>query len=104
MGCCQTFFAIIKAYTTLNIFIIPIGFKQGGYLFSPIVLALACFFELTCAIKITEVANKVKIYSYPDIVDFSLGRVYLKFYHVVQACLNLVFTFGPLAFFMKTWF
>lgn len=52
MGCCSTFFAILKAYTTMNIFALPIGFKCGGWLFSPIVLIVACFFELVCALKL----------------------------------------------------
>lgn len=104
MGCCATFFAIFKAYTTLNIFSLPIGFKCGGWLFSPIVLIVACFFELTCAVKLTTAANKVQIYSYPDLVEYALGKTYLAFFSVVQAVLNLAFTFAPLAFFMKTLF
>lgn len=76
MGCCATYFAILKAYTTVSIFTLPIGFRTGGWLFSPIVLIIACFFELTSAIKLVQVANKIQIYSYPDIVKYSLGETY----------------------------
>lgn len=102
MGCCSTFFAIIKSYTTLNIFALPIGFKCGGWLFSPIVLIIALFFELICAIKLVNVANKLKIYSYPNIVKYALGETYFGFYSVIQAVLNFVFTIGSFAFFMKS--
>ena len=53
----QAFFAIIKGYTTMNIFMLPIGFKQGGWLFSPIMLLISAVFEATCAIKLAEAAN-----------------------------------------------
>lgn len=49
----QTWFAIFKGYTTLNIFCLPIGFKEGGWLFSPLVLMLACFVETMSAVKLS---------------------------------------------------
>ena len=52
MGGISTYFAIIKGYTTLNIFMIPIGFKEGGWLFSPIPLIIMCLIEMTGAIKL----------------------------------------------------
>lgn len=102
MGCCSSFFSVIKAYTTLNIFLLPIGFKSGGYLFSPIILVVAWFFELTCAIKVTEAAHVAKIYSYPDLVEYALGPTYNHVFQVFQALLNLTFTIGPAAFFIKS--
>ena len=73
MNWCQTFFAVIKGYTTLNIFLLPIGFKEGGWLFSPIALIIACTFETLSAIKLSEAAHKVKIYNYPDLVEYCFG-------------------------------
>jgi len=102
MGCFQTFFAIIKAYTSLSIFFLPMGFKQGGWLFSPIVLVIACFFETTCAIKLVQVARKYEIYNFPDIVEFALGKTYRTIFEIIAAGLSLSFTFNPLAFIMRS--
>ena len=77
MGCFSSFFAIIKAYTTLNVFFLPIGFKNGGWLFSAIVLIVACFFETVCAIKLTQSAHQVGIYNFPDLVEYAFGKTYL---------------------------
>jgi amino acid permease len=66
--------ALIKGYTTMNIFLLPIGFKAGGWLFSPIVLIISCFFETLSAIKLSEAAHKVKIYNYPDLVEYCFGK------------------------------
>jgi proton-coupled amino acid transporter len=73
MGSFATFFAIIKAYTTMNIFFMPIGFKEGGWLFSPFALIFACFFEATCAIKLCKAARQTGIYNYPDLVAYTFG-------------------------------
>ena len=73
MGSFATFFAIIKAYTTMNIFFMPIGFKEGGWLFSPFALIFACFFEAICAIKLCKAARQVGIYNYPDLVAYTFG-------------------------------
>ena len=64
MNCCATFFAILKAYTSMNVFILPIGFKEGGWLFSPIVLIVSCFFETLSAYKLAQAANKLQIFNY----------------------------------------
>ena len=57
MGKLTSYFAIIKGYTTISIFTIPIGFKYGGWLFSPLILIFVCFFETTMAIKLSGVAH-----------------------------------------------
>lgn len=102
MGCFQSYIAVVKAYSTLNFLTLPIAFRCGGWLFSPIMLIIACFFELTCAVKLTKAAHKVKIYNYPDLVEYALGKTYCQIFVVFQALLNFVFTVGPLVFFMKT--
>jgi amino acid permease len=64
----------VKGYTTINIFLLPIGFMNGGWLFSPIALIVSCFFETLGAIKLSEAAEKVKIYNYPDLVEYCFGK------------------------------
>jgi amino acid permease len=80
MGSFATFFAIIKAYTTMNIFFMPIGFKEGGWLFSPFALILACFFEAICAMKLCSAARLVSIYDYPDLVEYTFGKTVKMFF------------------------
>ena len=58
----------------MNIFLLPIGFKNGGWLFSPLVLILSCFFETVSAIKLSTAAHKVKIYNYADLVEYCFGK------------------------------
>ena len=79
MGRATSYFAIIKGYTTMSIFTIPIGFKFGGWLFSPLILIFVCFFETTMAIKLSGVAHQVGIYHYPDLVEYAFGKT-TRFY------------------------
>ena len=90
----QAFFAIIKGYTTMNIFMLPIGFKNGGYLFSPIMLIISATFEATCAIKLASAANQVGIYQYTDLVEFALGRKFKNVFQVLIALMSFQFTFS----------
>lgn len=102
MNCCETYFALIKGYTTMNIFLLPIGFKNGGWLLSPIVLIISCFFETLSAIKLSSAAHKVKIYNYPDLVEYCYGKGWRVFFQILIAILCFQFTFGPVAFLCKT--
>ena len=52
MSACMTYFAIMNGYTTMSIFSLPIGFRYGGWLFSPLVLLLACFVETFAAVRL----------------------------------------------------
>lgn len=76
MNACMTYFAIVNGYTTISIFTIPIGFKYGGWLFSPLILLWACFVETFAAIRLIQAANAVEIYQYTDLVEYSLGRTF----------------------------
>ena len=58
MNACETYFAILKGYTTISLFGLPIGFKYGGWLFSPCVLIFSCFIEGTLAIRLCQVAHQ----------------------------------------------
>ena len=73
LTCCETFFAILKSYITINIFFMPIAFKYGGWLMSPITVIIVFFFLIIGVIKLIQVCNQVKIYSYPDLVEYAFG-------------------------------
>jgi len=70
----QTYFAILKGYTTMSIFVLPLGFKEGGWLFSALVLIAACVLITVSVVKIINVAQKAKIYNYPDLVEYCFGK------------------------------
>ena len=42
MSAWSTMFAMLKAFTTINLFTLPIYFKFGGYLFAPASLIFCC--------------------------------------------------------------
>ena len=50
MSACMTYFAIMNGYTTMSLFTLPIGFRYGGYVFSPFILLLACIVETFAAV------------------------------------------------------
>ena len=74
MGACMSYFAIIKGYCTMSMFNLPIGFKYGGWLFSPLVLFMACFVETFSAVRLCQAAREAEIYNYPDLVEYVLGK------------------------------
>ena len=80
MNACMTYFAIMNGYTTMSLFTLPIGFKYGGWIFSPIVLLVACFVETFAAVRLIQAARVAKIYSYTDLVEFQLGKTYKYFF------------------------
>lgn len=101
MTACETYFAIIKGYTTISLFTLPIGFKYGGWLFSPLVLAFSCFIETTSAIKLSQAAAATRIYSYTDLVEYTFGRTYKYFFQTFVAVLHFCFSFNVLTYFAK---
>ena len=50
----QAYFALLKAYCAINILLLPKSFRNGGYALSPLALMMACLFESTCAIKLSQ--------------------------------------------------
>ena len=74
MGPLATFFAIIKAYSAINVLLLPLSFAEGGYILSPCAMAFACFFESMSAARLTKVANKYKIFSYPLLMKKAMGQ------------------------------
>jgi len=59
---------------------LPIGFKEGGWMFSPIPLMVMCLVEGIGAIKLVQAANKLKVYEYPDIVEYAFGKTALRLF------------------------
>ena len=74
MGTFKTYFALLKAYCAINVLLLPLSFKNGGYILSPIMMVIACFFETLCAIRLSAVANKYKIWTYPGIAMRAMGN------------------------------
>ena len=52
MGPVKTYFAIMKAYCSVNVLLLPMAWAKGGYIVSPIALFVACFFEGYASIKL----------------------------------------------------
>ena len=63
----QTFFALLKAYCAINVLLLPLSFKNGGYILSPVMMIIACCFMTLCAIQLATVAKAYNIYNYPKI-------------------------------------
>ena len=76
----ETYFAVIKGYTTTSIFMIPIAFKTGGWLFSPFPLIVMCAIETTSAVRLIQAARRVSIFNYPDLVEYALGATFKNFF------------------------
>ena len=49
-----------------------------------------------------QCANKLGIYKFPDLVEYSLGKTYRKVFEVFTVFLSISFTIAPLAFFMRS--
>ena len=86
MGSFKTYFALLKAYCAINVLLLPKSFKNGGYILSPCMMATACFFETLCAIRLSNVANKFKIWTYPGIAMRAMGN---KGFQALRVCLLL---------------
>ena len=74
MGRFATFMAVLKAYCSINILLLPRSFANGGYLVSPLAMLAALFFEGMCAYKLCRIAATYGIYNYPSIANRALGR------------------------------
>lgn len=81
---------------------IPIAFKEGGWLFSPFPLIVMCVIETTSAVRLVQAAKTIRIFNYPDLVEYALGPTFKNIFQIVIAVLTYVFTFNSLVFFTKT--
>ena len=86
MGTLATFFAILKAYCAINVLLLPISFVNGGFILSPLMMIFACFFETLCAVRLSTVANKYKIWTYPGIAKKAMGE---KGYQILRLFLAI---------------
>ena len=98
MNCIQAYFALLKAYCAINILLLPKAFKNGGWLLSPIALAISCLFQTTCAIKLAQCGNHTGLISYPDIVNLAFGPKIQRAFQVIIAIVMFQFTISQIAF------
>ena len=98
----KTFFACIKAYCAINVLLLPKSFVNGGYLLSPLSLIVATFFEALCAVRLTNVAQKYKIYSYPLLMERAMGSKGLNMARIALALAHWQFTIGQVTFTLKS--
>ena len=59
-GALKTFFTLIKGFVGTSVLFLPKGFKNGGYLFSPIVLTASSLVTLYCAMLLIKIRSKYK--------------------------------------------
>ena len=64
-----------KAYCAINVLLLPKAFSKGGYIISPLAMAIGCFFETYSAVKLARIANEFQIFTYPAIADRAVGTV-----------------------------
>lgn len=98
----QTFFAILKAYCAINVLLLPLSFVNGGFILSPIMMIIACFFETLCAIRLSTVAYKYKIWSYPEIARRAMGDKGFQILRLLLTIAHIQFTIGQLSFTLKS--
>lgn len=82
--------------------LLPKAFKNGGYLLSPIALSLACLFECTCAIKLSQCGNRIGKASYTEIIFEALGSRVQNVFQIIIAFVQFTFTISQLAFVIES--
>ena len=102
MNAVQTFFAIIKGYCAVVIILLPNAFKSGGYIFSPIMIAVSGALTTRCALKLVDCGIKTKIMNYPLLTRFALGRNGQNLSEVMIALTQYSFTITYITFIYST--
>lgn len=102
MGTVRTFFAVLKAYCAINVLLLPRSFVNGGYMLSPISMLVAVFFESLCAARLTTVAHKYGIFSYPLLMQRAMGEKGLHLARIFLALAHWQFTIGQMTFTLKS--
>ena len=72
-GALKTFFTLIKGFVGTGVLFLPKGFKNGGYIFSPIILTASSLVTLFCAMLLIKVRQKFKG-SFSDLGYQAYGR------------------------------
>lgn len=98
----DTFVAVAKAYCAINVLLLPCSFKNGGYIIAPVAMVVACFFESLCAARLTSVANKFQIFSYPLIMKKAMGNKGLQTARILLALAHWQFTIGQVSFTLES--
>lgn len=98
----QSFFAIIKAYCAINVLLLPLPFSEGGYILAPIAMAVACFFEALSASRLTDVAYKHQIYSYPLLMKKAMGDKGFIAAKVALSLAHFQFSIGQISFILES--
>ena len=75
MGPVKAYFAIMKAYCSVNVLLLPMTWTKGGYMLSPFALIFACFFEGLASVKLAQVAIKHQVFSYPGVAELAFGPI-----------------------------
>ena len=98
----KTYFAVCKAYTAINVLLLPRSFANGGYILSPIALFVACAFETLCAARLSSVALKCQIFSYPLLMKHALGDRGLLAARICISIAHWQFVVGQLTFTLQS--
>ena len=102
MGTLGTCFAVMKAYCAINVLLLPCAFANGGYLLSPIAMVVAVCFESLCAARLTTVAQKYGIYSYPLLMQRALGDKGMTIARICLAIAHWQFIVAHVTFTLKS--
>ena len=98
----QAYFALLKAYCAINVLLLPKAFRNGGFALSPLSLMVACTFECTCAIKLSQCGNFTKKISYAEIVKHAFGQQAQTIFQIMIAIVQFQFTISMLAFVIES--
>ena len=60
MGPVKTFFTLIKGFVATAVLFLPKGFKNGGYIFSPVALTASAILTFYCAVLLLRVRDKAR--------------------------------------------
>ena len=73
MSAFETYIAVIKGYCALMILVLPRAFVRGGYLLSPVLLAISGALQAYCALKLVRAGQALNLPSYSLITLKALG-------------------------------
>jgi amino acid permease len=98
MGTMATLFAVLKAYCSINILLLPRSFVNGGFVLSPIMLVVSCTLECTCAVLVSNIALQYGIYDYAALVEHAFGLTARKIVRTLLMLVHFQFLIGQVTF------
>ena len=60
IGPMKTFFTLIKGFVATAVLFLPKGFKNGGYIFAPVMLTASAALTFYCSLLLLRVREKVR--------------------------------------------